>query len=370
MNAKANSLYISTILTPPQSPTTPQKHECAICKVSYKTKLGLTRHKNIIQKYNVQERLYTLPSEAISDFKAHLVYIIQSKLKGHFSQSGRQTISFPCLESLFFGVFKGYIHHYNYRSGNYKCLFQGPDTYTQVSNLFGNSNWGRKFFDNNQQTYIILFDARAEVEANQEDIFDSYGKKIPKNRLKKFKLPKLIVEWKYRRTNDAKDNKTSAAHLVYIIQSKLKGHFSQSGRQTISFPCLESLFFGVFKGYIHHYNYRSGNYKCLFQGPDTYTQVSNLFGNSNWGRKFFDNNQQTYIILFDARAEVEANQEDIFDSYGKKIPKNRLKKFKLPKLIVEWKYRRTNDAKDNKTSADYRYRYRFIKYIRFRSFLE
>ncbi|RHZ51709.1 hypothetical protein Glove_475g25 [Diversispora epigaea] len=210
MNAEANSLYIYTILTQPQSPTTPQKHECAICKVSYKTKLGLTRHKNIVQKYNVQERLYTLPSEAISDFKAHLVYIIQSKLKGHFFQSGRQTISFPCLESLFFGVFKGYIHHYNYRSGNYKCLFQGPDAYTQVSNLFGNSNWGRKFFDNNQQTYIILFDARAEVEGNQEDIFDSYGKKIPKNRLKKFKLPKLIVEWKYRRTNDAKDNETSA----------------------------------------------------------------------------------------------------------------------------------------------------------------
>ncbi|RHZ71776.1 hypothetical protein Glove_253g28 [Diversispora epigaea] len=124
---------VSAILTPPPSPPTPstlQKYECSICKVSYKTKLGLKHHKTIVQKYNVQrEGLYTLPSEAITNFKTYLVYIIQSKLKGHFSQSGRQTISFPCLESLFFEVFKGHIHHYNYRSGNYKCLFQGPGAY-------------------------------------------------------------------------------------------------------------------------------------------------------------------------------------------------------------------------------------------------
>ncbi|CAG8555593.1 349_t:CDS:10 [Diversispora eburnea] len=106
MSTEADSLYASTILTPPCSPHLPPA----------------------LQGY--------------------------SKLKEHFSQSDKQTISFPCLESLFFEVFKGHIHHYNYRSGNYKCLFQ-------------------------------------EVEANKEGIFDLSGKRIPKNQLKKFKLPKL-----------------------------------------------------------------------------------------------------------------------------------------------------------------------------------
>ena len=127
------------------------------------------------------------------------------------------------------------------------------------------------------------------------------------------------------------------------------------GKQTISLPCLESLFFGVFEGYIHHYNYQTGSYKCFFQGPDAYIQVSNLFGNSNWGRKFFDNNhQQTFVVLFDAQAEADANQENIYDQYGSQILKNRLKKFNLPKLTIEWKYKKgREDAKRNQTSAGY-----------------
>ena len=128
--------------------------------------------------------MYILPPEAINEFKAQLVHVIQGKLKGHFSQSGKQTISLPCLESLFFGVFEGYIHHYNYQTGSYKCFFQGPDAYAQIANLFSNPNWGRKFFDNNQQTFVVLFDARAEADAVQENIFDQHGNRIPKNRLK------------------------------------------------------------------------------------------------------------------------------------------------------------------------------------------
>ncbi|CAG8775063.1 15990_t:CDS:1, partial [Racocetra persica] len=43
---------------------------------------------------------------AITQFKADLIHIIRSKLKDHFKQLGKQTISFPCLESLFFSVFE------------------------------------------------------------------------------------------------------------------------------------------------------------------------------------------------------------------------------------------------------------------------
>src|SRR3954465_14275564 len=106
--------------------TLQQCFECKICKVSYKTKRGLTRHQNIVQKYNIRrEGLYALPLEAINQFKADLIHIIGSKLKEHFKQSGKQTLSFPCLESLFFGVFKGYIHYFKYKNGGlYKCFFQ------------------------------------------------------------------------------------------------------------------------------------------------------------------------------------------------------------------------------------------------------
>jgi len=196
------------------SPPASILYECKICKASYKSKTGLSRHETNVQKYNTRrEGLCTLPPEAINEFKAQLVHIIQGKLKGHFSQSGKQTISFPCLESLFFGLFEGHIHHYNYQTGSYKCFFQGPDAYTQIANLFDDSNWGRKFFDNNQQTFVVLFDAQAEADANKENIFDGTSK-IPKNRLKKFNLPKLTIEWKYKKgKEDAKKHKTSAGYI-------------------------------------------------------------------------------------------------------------------------------------------------------------
>ncbi|PKB95381.1 hypothetical protein RhiirA5_507310 [Rhizophagus irregularis] len=181
------SNQINPIPTPPPSPTTSSTlHECTVCKASYRSKSGLTRHKTIVQKYNTRhEGLYTLPLEAINEFKAQLVHVIQGKLKDHFSKSGRQTISLPCLKSLFFGVFEGYIHYYNYRTGSYKCFFQGPDMYTQ-----------------------------AEADANQESLSDQHGNRVPKNRLKRFNLPKLTVEWKYKKSKeDAKNNRTSAGYI-------------------------------------------------------------------------------------------------------------------------------------------------------------
>ncbi|POG80665.1 uncharacterized protein OCT59_016370 [Rhizophagus irregularis] len=185
------SNQINPILTPSPSPTTSSTlHECTVCKASYRSKSVLTRHKTIVQKYNTQrEGLYTLPLEAINEFKAQLIHVIQGKLKDHFSKSGRQTISLPCLESLFFGVFEGYIHYYNYQTG-------------------------RKFFNNNQQTFVVLFDAQAEADANQESLSDQHGNRVPKNRLKRFNLLKLTVEWKYKKSKeDAKNNRTSAGYI-------------------------------------------------------------------------------------------------------------------------------------------------------------
>jgi len=59
-------------------------------------------------------------------------------------------------------------------------------------------------------------------------------------------------------------------------------------------------------------------------------------------------------VLFDARAEADANQESLSDQHGDRVPKNKLKRFNLPKLTVEWKYKKSKeDAKNNRTSAGY-----------------
>ena len=43
-----------TLPTPPLSPPSSLQHyEYIVCKVSYKSKSGLTHHNNIIQKYNI-----------------------------------------------------------------------------------------------------------------------------------------------------------------------------------------------------------------------------------------------------------------------------------------------------------------------------
>ncbi|CAG8819036.1 20103_t:CDS:2, partial [Gigaspora margarita] len=108
--------------------TLQQGFKYEICEMVYKTK-----------EYNIRRKgLYTLPLQAVKQFKADLVHIIESKLKEHYSWSGKQTITFPWLESLFF------------------------DAYSQLASLFKNQNWGCKFFNNDQQTFILLFNAQVQ----------------------------------------------------------------------------------------------------------------------------------------------------------------------------------------------------------------
>ncbi|CAG8739166.1 1365_t:CDS:2, partial [Cetraspora pellucida] len=126
-----------------------QEFKCEICGIKYKTKRGLNHHQSIVRKYNVRrEGLYVLPLEAVNQFKKDLIYIIGSKLKAHFTQSGRQTLSFSY-------------------------------AYMQLASIFDNQNWGRKFFDNDQQTFILLFDAQAKKRSNH---------------MKKSRFPELMIE--------------------------------------------------------------------------------------------------------------------------------------------------------------------------------
>jgi hypothetical protein len=44
----------------------------------------------------------------------------------------------------------------------------------------------------------------------------------------------------------------------------------------------------------------------------------------------------------------------VSDQHGDRVPKNKLKRFNLPKLTVEWKYKKSKeDAKNNRTLAGY-----------------
>ncbi|RIB30281.1 hypothetical protein C2G38_2054180 [Gigaspora rosea] len=130
-------------------------------EIIYKTKRGLMYHQRIVQKYNICHKgLYMLPLQAVKQFKAH---IIESKLKENYSWSGKQTITFSCLESLFFGAFKGHIHYYNHRNHSYK------------SSLFKNQNWGCKFFSNDQQTFILLFNAQSKKDAKGNQTSAGYS---------------------------------------------------------------------------------------------------------------------------------------------------------------------------------------------------
>ncbi|PKK73818.1 hypothetical protein RhiirC2_775546 [Rhizophagus irregularis] len=44
-------------------------------------------------------------------------------------------------ESQFFGIFKGYIHDYYPKIGNYKCIFKGINSYHMLLNVLEDDNW-------------------------------------------------------------------------------------------------------------------------------------------------------------------------------------------------------------------------------------
>lgn len=75
--------------------------------------------------------------------------------------------------------------------------------------------------------------------------------------------------------------------IVYHIKERLKQHSRHAGNVHIMVNCTESQFFGVFKGYIHNYYPRMGNYKCIFKGVDTYSTLSHILRDDNWGAKYF-----------------------------------------------------------------------------------
>jgi hypothetical protein len=95
------------IVSPPITPTATcdSKFECNVCRKVFKSKSGLTRHHNIVKKYNISRSdLDILPENTTRQFKGILVHYIRKKLPRGYKKLGKQTVSIPATESQFYAV--------------------------------------------------------------------------------------------------------------------------------------------------------------------------------------------------------------------------------------------------------------------------
>ncbi|CAG8811860.1 32202_t:CDS:2, partial [Racocetra persica] len=130
----------------------------------------LSKHKKLIQDANtIRPTIYELPERAIEEIRKTLVYHIKERLKQHSKHAGNAHVIVNCTESQFFSVFKGYIHNYYPKMGNYKCIFKGADSYSTLSYIFRDDNWGVKYFLQYQKTFILSY----QLPSNPSN-FDSF----------------------------------------------------------------------------------------------------------------------------------------------------------------------------------------------------
>jgi len=77
-----------------------------------------------------------------------------------------------CTESQFFGVFKGHIHNYYPKIGNYKYIFKGVDSYFTLSHILRDNNWGAKYFLQHQKTFVLSY----QLPSNPSNYPDPFQK--------------------------------------------------------------------------------------------------------------------------------------------------------------------------------------------------
>jgi hypothetical protein len=220
MNQSAVSTGILLFpITPPITPTIiDSRFECSICGKLFRKSGGLTRHLNIVAKYNsLRPDLDTLPENTIHQFKAILVHYIRKKLPKGYKQLGKQTVSIPATESQFYAVFKNYIHYYSATRGIYKCVFRGGASNQILANILGMQGWEIKFYDQRQCTFVVLCDGDNNIE-NGED--NPIATASTHETIKKLRKPKcirgqLVVEWKKQKNADFNGNFTQAGHVYF-----------------------------------------------------------------------------------------------------------------------------------------------------------
>ncbi|KAF0552123.1 hypothetical protein F8M41_022550 [Gigaspora margarita] len=113
----------------------------------------------MVKKFNTrQSNIDKLPKGIITKFKSIVVSLIHHNLPLNFKLIGKQTLSIPCPESLFYAIFSGHIHHYSKRTGAYKCKFCRTSAYQTLAKILNSEKWGRKVYSQNQQIYVVCQD--------------------------------------------------------------------------------------------------------------------------------------------------------------------------------------------------------------------
>ena len=212
--SSSNIVYIS-LITPFATPIS--EFSCSVCRKCYKNQNGLSRHQSIVKKYNISRiNLDGLSKTNNEQFKSILVYLIHRKLPNGFKKGGHQLVSLACTEHQFFDIFKGYIHHRSNRNV-YKCAFRGVSGYQTLSEILNNPLWGRRFYDEEQQTYVVLFDDLPQhIKNNPLAIAAAATKK----RKPKCNPGEVIIEWRIKSEKDAKENYCEAGFIYMYFWVK------------------------------------------------------------------------------------------------------------------------------------------------------
>ena len=162
-----------------------------------------------------------MPEKAIKETRQFLVYHIKEKLKQNSKHVGNINIMVSCTESQFFSVFKGHIHNYYPKTGNYKCIFKGVNSYSTLSHVLEDDNWGAKFFSQYQKTFVLSYQPppdSSDPDPLQESYLcqelDPLQESDPlqsqilmhttrKKQTRKLKPIQIIVCWKRKTKSDA-----------------------------------------------------------------------------------------------------------------------------------------------------------------------
>ncbi|GES86599.1 hypothetical protein GLOIN_2v1809092 [Rhizophagus clarus] len=182
--------------------------ECFVCKKNFKSIRGFFQHKSIIRKYNkIPEGQEKIPSFLINKFKETIVYLIHRRLGK--KNTGLQTVSIDCPVDLFKKIFENYIHYYTKKTGALKCVFRGSTGYQELSSILNNPNWGVKYHQQNQKTFVQLSNQNQEENPPNKLRL----KKATKN--PKYSYGEVIIKWKGKKDIDAKKNVCNGG-FVYI----------------------------------------------------------------------------------------------------------------------------------------------------------
>ncbi|CAI2196246.1 8139_t:CDS:1, partial [Funneliformis geosporum] len=95
-----------------------------------------------------------------------------------------------------------------------------------------------------------------------------------------------------------------------------------------------------------------------------YQALSEILNNPLWGRKFYNEEQQTYVILFDDLPQhLKKNPLAIATCVAENFNKRHRSKYNPRKVIVEWKIKVEKDAKENYCEVGFIYMYFWVKQI-------